>query len=132
MSRALLPRRTESRKAFRKLFLGVMHSGIPAGFGTSYTLSIMLEEVFKGSKLTASVIFTNWFAEVKPEVVCPGLSSICRFFKFHTFIFLKVKVPYILLSNSQASLNLFSMYASWGSGTVGGFNTVFLTSCTVR
>jgi hypothetical protein len=33
---------------------------------------------------------TSWFADVKPAVVCPGLSSICRFFKFFTFTYDKM------------------------------------------
>jgi len=87
MSRVLPSRRIERRKASRKMSVGATRSGSFGDFGITSNGSRMAEEVFEGSKLTASVILTNWFADVKPAAVCSGLSSICRFFKFHTFIF---------------------------------------------
>jgi hypothetical protein len=52
----------------------------------------------------------SWFADVKPAVVCPGLSSICRFFKFFTFTSNTVeKVTYILLSVSHDSPKFLSI-----------------------
>jgi hypothetical protein len=57
--------------------------------GSSRTTRIgsgISELVLESSKLTASVILTNWLADVSPAVVSLGRSSVCRFTKFHTSV----------------------------------------------
>jgi hypothetical protein len=74
----------DRRKARLKTSLENRGSGDCGSSSTTKIGSGIAELVLEGSKLTASVMLTNWLADVSPAVVSLGNSSVCRFTKFHS------------------------------------------------